>query len=73
MNHIYILSEDFLEDVKTQIKIKYYNQSNYAKVIGYSRKSLNRILNSGDNLNIRMINLFCSNLNIKIEDYISRI
>ena len=58
-------SIDFLEDVKHQIKMKYNNQEAFAKIIGYSRKSLN----SGDNLTIGMINIFCKSFNLKIENY----
>ena len=70
MNIIYFSSEDFLEDVKFQIKAKYKNQSNYARKLNYSRKALNRVLNSGDDISISWVKTFCSNLNIKIEDYI---
>lgn len=72
MNNIYFSSEDFLEDVKFQIKTEYKNQSNFAKVIHYSRKALNRVLNSGDEITVWWIKVFCRNLNIKIEDYIYR-
>lgn len=70
MNSIYFSSENFLEDVKFQIKTEYKNQSNFAKAINYSRKALNRVLNSGDEISIWWINVFCDNLNIKMEDYI---
>lgn len=69
MNNIFFSSEDFLEDVKYQIKQKYKNQDNYAKKLNYSRKVLNRILNSGDEISIYWINFFCSNLDMKMEDY----
>lgn len=69
MGIIYFSSEAFLDEVKFQIKVKYKNQTNYAKLIHYSRKALNRVLNSGDEISISWINLFCSNLNVKIEDY----
>lgn len=65
MNNICFSSEDFLEDVKYQIKQKY----KYAKKLNYSRKVLNRILNSGDEISIYWINFFCSNLDMKMEDY----
>ena len=48
MTSICFSSEDFLDEVKYQIKAKYKNQNNYAKEIGYSRKALNHILNSGN-------------------------
>lgn len=70
MNNNYFSSEDFLEDVKHQIKIKYNNQESYAKSKGYSRKSLNRILNNGDDLSIGLINLFCYDFDLKIENYL---
>lgn len=72
MNNIYFSSEYFLEDVKFQIKTEYKNQSNFAKAIHYSRKALNRVLNSGDEITVWWIKVFCRNLNIKIEDYIYR-
>lgn len=69
MNNIYFSSQDFLEDVKYQIKVKYKNQDNYAKILHYSRKTLNRVLNSGDEISISWIHIFCSHLDIKMEDY----
>ena len=70
MNIINFSSEDFLEDVKYQIKIKYKNQNNYARKLNYSRKALNRVLNSGDEISIWWIKVFCDNFDIKVEDYI---
>ncbi len=69
MKNICFSSEDFLDDVKYQIKAKYKNQDNYAKVIGYSRKALNRILNSGNEISMNWVMTFCSNFDMKIEDY----
>lgn len=69
MKNIYFSSQDFLDDVKYQIKVKYKNQNNYAKVLHYSRKALNRVLNSGDEISISWIHLFCFHLNLKMEDY----
>ena len=69
MDFIYFSSEDFLEDVKYQIKAQYKNQDNYAKSIHYSRKALNRVLNSGDDISISWIKIFCLNLNMRMEDY----
>lgn len=70
MESFYFSSIDFLEDVKYQIKVKYNNQKEYAEKLGYSRKALNRILNSGDDLTVCMINLFCNDLDLKFENYI---
>lgn len=70
MNNTYFSSVDFLTDVKYQIKEKYKNQSNYAKTLGYSRKALNRILNSGNNITIGMIVKFCDDLNLNFENYL---
>ena len=42
----------------------------YAKTLGYSRKALNRILNSGNNLTIAMIVKFCDDLNLNFENYL---
>ena len=69
MQNICFSSEDFLDEVKYQIKTKYKNQNNYAKVIGYSRKALNRILNSGSDISINWIMTFCRNFDMRIEDY----
>ena len=70
MQNIYFSTEDFLDEVKYQIKTKYKNQDTYAKKIGYSRKSLNRILNSGDEISMKLIMTFCRNFDIRIEDYL---
>ncbi len=71
MQNICFSSEDFLDEVKYQIKTKYKNQNNYAKVIGYSRKALNRILNSGEEISMSWVMTFCRNFDMKIEDYFS--
>lgn len=71
MQNICFSSDDFLDEVKYQIKTKYKNQNNYAKVIGYSRKALNRILNSGDEISMNWVLTFCRNFDMKIEDYFS--
>lgn len=71
MQNIYFSSYDFLDEVKYQIKTKYKNQNNYAKVIGYSRKALNRILNSGDEISMNLVLRFCREFDMKIEDYFS--
>ena len=71
MQNICFSSEDFLDEVKYQIKTKYKNQNNYAKVIGYSRKALNRILNSGEEISMNWVMTFCRNFDMKIEDYFS--
>lgn len=70
MQNIYFSTEDFLDEVKYQIKAKYKNQNAYAKIMGYSRKALNRILNSGDEISINLIMTFCRNFDIRIEDYL---
>ena len=71
MQNICFSSDEFLDEVKYQIKTKYKNQNNYAKVIGYSRKALNRILNSGEEISINWVLTFCRNFDMKIEDYFS--
>lgn len=69
MQDIYFSSQDFLDDAKYQIKVIYKNQTNFAKVLHYSRKALNRVLNSGDEISISWINLFCLHLNLNMKDY----
>ena len=71
MQNICFSSDEFLDEVKYQIKTKYKNQNNYAKVIGYSRKALNRILNSGEKISMNWVLTFCRNFDMKIEDYFS--
>lgn len=71
MQNICFSSDEFLDEVKYQIKTKYKNQNNYAKVIGYSRKALNRILNSGEEISMNWVLTFCRNFDMKIEDYFS--
>ena len=71
MQNICFSSDEFLDEVKYQIKTKYKNQNNYAKAIGYSRKALNRILNSGEEISMNWVMTFCRNFDMKIEDYFS--
>ena len=48
INVCHISSEDFLEDVKFEIKQQFKNQEQFAEKVHVSRKSLNRILNNAD-------------------------
>ena len=66
----HISSEDFLEDVKFEIKKQFKNQDTFAESVFVSRKSLNRILNNADELNIRWINTFCDKLGMDLRNYI---
>ena len=66
----HISSEDFLEDVKFQIKKQFKNQDKFAEVIYLSRKQLNRILNNADDLTVYWISEFCEKLNMDLRNYI---
>ena len=66
----HISSEDFLEDVKIQIKKQFKNQDNFAEIIYLSRKQLNRILNNADDLTVRWIREFCEKLGLDLRNYI---
>ena len=66
----HISSEDFLGDVKIQIKKQFKNQDNFAEIIYLSRKQLNRILNNADDLPVRWIREFCEKLGLDLRNYI---
>lgn len=66
----HISSEDFLGDVKIQIKKQFKNQDNFAEIIYLSRKQLNRILNNADELTVRWIREFCEKLGLDLRNYI---
>lgn len=70
INIYHISSEDFLEDVKIQIKKQFKNQSNFAEIIYLSRKQLSRILNNTDDLTVKSINEFCEKLGLDLRNYI---
>ena len=65
-----ISSEDFLEDVKFEIKRQFKNQDKFAESVYVSRKVLNRILNNADELTIYWINTFCDKLGMDLRNYI---
>ena len=65
-----ISSEDFLGDVKFAIKKQFKNQDRFAETVYVSRKSLNRVLNSADELTIYWINTFCEKLGLDLRNYI---
>ena len=65
-----ISSEDFLGDVKFEIKKQFKNQDKFAETVYVSRKSLNRVLNSPDELTIYWINTFCEKLGLDLRNYI---
>lgn len=66
----HISSEDFLEDVKFEIKRQFKNQDNFAAKIYISRKRLNRILNNADELTIHWIDEFCEKLDLDLRNYL---
>ena len=70
INVCHISSEDFLEDVKFEIKQQFKNQEQFAEKVHVSRKSLNRILNNADELTIYWINQFCDKLGLDLRNYL---
>ena len=66
----HISSEDFLEDVKIQIKKQFKNQDSFAETVFLSRKQLNRILNNADDLTVYWISEFCEKLGMDLRNYI---
>ena len=66
----HISSEDFLEDVKIQIKKQFKNQDSFAEIIYLSRKQLNRILNNADDLTVHWIEEFCEKLGLDLRNYL---
>ena len=71
MNNIcHISSDDFLEDVKFEIKKQFKNQDRFAATVYVSRKSLNRVLNDANELTIYWINTFCDKLGMDLRNYI---
>ncbi len=70
INRSHISSEDFLEDVKCEIKKQFKNQDKFAEQVYVSRKCLNRILNNADELTIYWINVFCTKLDLDLRSYI---
>ena len=44
-------SKRIMEEIKCRIKDKYRNQTNFGKELGASRKTVNRILNHGTDIN----------------------
>ena len=70
MNICRFSSEDFLEDVKFEIKRQFKNQDSFAEKVYVSRKSLNRVLNDTDDLSTYWINTFCEKLGLDLRNYI---
>lgn len=70
LNICHISSEDFLEDVKAEIKKQFKNQDNFAASVYLSRKQLNRILNNADELTVRWISEFCEKLDLDLRNYL---
>jgi len=70
INVCHISSDDFLEDVKFEIKRQFKNQERFAETVHASRKSLNRILNNADELTIYWINQFCDKLGLDLRNYL---
>ena len=70
INVCHISSEDFLEDVKFEIKHQFKNQEQFAEKVYVSRKSLNRVLNNADELTIYWINVFCEKLGMDLRNYL---
>lgn len=70
INICHISSEDFLGDVKYQIKKQFKSQDKFAEVIFISRKQLNRILNNPIDLTVYWINEFCKKLDMDLRNYL---
>ena len=70
INNSHISSEDFLVDVKFEIKRQFKNQDTFAESVFVSRKSLNRVLNNADELTIYWINTFVEKLGMDLRNYI---
>ena len=70
INICHISSEDFLEDVKSEIKKQFKNQDSFAERVYIYRKRLNRILNNADELTTYWINKFCEKLGLDLRNYI---
>ena len=70
INSSRVSSEDFLEDVKCEIKKQFKNQDRFAVTVFVSRKSLNRVLNNPEELTIYWINKFCETLGLDLRNYI---
>lgn len=70
VNICHFSSEDFLDDVKHEIKKQYKNQDNFAEAVFLSRKQLNRILNNANELTVGWISEFCNMLKLDLRNYI---
>ena len=70
INVCHISSKVFVEDVKFEIKRQFKNQTKFAEEVYVSRKHLNHILNSEDELSIYWINTFCEKLGLDLRNYI---
>jgi len=58
-------SQDFLEDAKHEIKHWYGKQSAFAALIHVSPNTLNRLLNSGEDISVRQIRSLASLLHME--------
>ena len=70
LNICHISSEDFLEDVKKQIKKLYRNQDKFAESVYRTRKQLSKILNNPEDLTVYWITEFCRRLDLDLRNYI---
>ena len=63
-------SEDFLEDVKSEIKHQYGRQSLFADEIHCHRNTVGNVLNHPERLTLYWINLFARELGMDLRYYI---
>ena len=66
----FVSFEDFLDDVKYQIKKQYGSQQAFADSIPVHRNVIVRVTNDVDRLNPYWINLFARTLNLDLRNYV---
>lgn len=69
-NTSHFSSEDFLEDVETEIKHQYGRKSAFADEIGCHRNTIGNVLKHPERLNLYWINLFARKLGMDLRYYI---
>ena len=65
-------SEDFLEEVKYEIKRQFGSQQAFADKLGLHRNTINHVVNAPQRLNQYWINLFAEALELDLRYYIFR-
>jgi intein/homing endonuclease len=67
------LKRDEITKIKKQIISKYEKYDNFCKVIGFSTSMLSQVLAGKRNPNVTFVQKTANNLDIKVEDFISKI